>query len=189
MRDVNLSQENLAVQWQYVKRNLSNMGLVYAFDDFELQAHRVIQNLIQSFIYEEFTLQIGAKRYEHLPTRLDERQGKYQRYFTTTFGTSRINIPRLRKNNIKIHYSLFKRYQRRQKKLDNMVILSMLLGLSVRKQRKFFKSFIGDAVSHSTASRLLKNLEVELQEYRTRPIEDKYKYLLIDGLWLSLIHI
>ena len=186
MRSVNFSQNNLAVQWQYVKRNLSNMGLMYAFDDFELQAHKVIQDLIQSSVYEEFALQIGAKRYEHVPGRLDERQGRYQRSFTTTFGASRINIPRLRKNNIKIHYSLFKKYQRRQKKLDNMVVLSMLLGLSVRKQRKFFKSFIGDAVSHTTASRLLKNLEDGLQEYRTKPIEDKYKYLLIDGLWIHI---
>src|SRR3989338_2569101 len=186
MRSVNFSPDNVAVQWQYVKRNLSNMGLVYAFDDFELQAHKVIQGLMQSSIYEEFALQIGAKRYEHAPSRLDERQGRYQRSFTTTFGASRINIPRLRKNNIKIHYSLFKKYQRRQKKLDNMVVLSMLLGLSVRKQRKFFKSFIGDAVSHTTASRLLKNLEDGLQDFRIKPIEDKYKYLLIDGLWIHI---
>lgn len=67
-----------------------------------------------------------------------------------------------------------------------MVILSMLLGLSTRKQRKFFKSFIGDAVSHTTASKLLKNLEVGLREFRSRPIEDKYKYLIIDGLWVKV---
>ena len=63
----------------------------------------------------------------------------------------------------------------------------MILGLSTRKQRKFFKAFIGDAVSHGTASKLLKNLEGDLAEYRTRPIEDKYKYLLVDGLWVSVM--
>ena len=186
MRSANFSKDNLAVQWQYVKRNLSNMGLIYAFDDFELQAHKVIQDLIQSCINEEFALQIGAARYEHSPSRLDERQGAYQRCFTTTFGSSIINIPRIRNHNVKINYSLFKKYQRRQKKLDNMIVLSMLLGLSVRKQRRFFKSFIGDSVSHATASRLLKNLESGLQEYRTKAIEDKYKYLLIDGLWIHI---
>ena len=35
MRDVNLSQENLAVQWQYVKRNLKELGVAGNFDDFE----------------------------------------------------------------------------------------------------------------------------------------------------------
>lgn len=44
----------------------------------------------------------------------------------------------------------------------------------------------GDAVSHTTASNLLKNLEADLREFRTMPVEDKYKYLIIDGLWVHL---
>jgi len=67
-----------------------------------------------------------------------------------------------------------------------MVLLSMLLGHSVRKQRRFFRSFLGDAVSHTTASRLIKSLEADLQHFRTRPIEDIYKYLVIDGLWVKV---
>ncbi len=56
----------------------------------------------------------------------------------------------------------------------------------MRKQRKFFRSFIGDAVSHATASRLIRTLEEDLQQFRTRPIEDKYKYLILDGLWVKV---
>jgi transposase-like protein len=186
MRSVNFSSDNLAVQWQYVKRNLGELGVLYQFDDFQLQAHRIIQGLMQSCVNEEFALQIRANRYEHAPNRLDERQGTYERGFTTTFGTSRIKIPRLRYNNVKVHYSLFKKYQRRQNKFDKAVVLSMILGLSVRKQRKFFKSFIGDAISHTTASMLIRSLEDGLQEFRTKPIEDKYKYLFIDGLWVKV---
>jgi len=186
MRSVNFSSDNLAVQWQYVKRNLGELGLCYEFDDFQLQAHRVIKDLMQSCVNEEFALQIRANRYERAPDRLDERQGTYERSFTTTFGTSKISIPRLRYNNIKVYYSLFKKYQRRQNKFDRTVVLSMLLGLSVRKQRRFFKSFIGDAVSHATASKLIRTLEDGLCEFRTKPIEDKYKYLFIDGLWVKV---
>jgi transposase-like protein len=186
MRSVNFSDDNLAVQWQYVKRNLGELGVLYQFDDFEFQAHRVIQKLIQSCVNEEFALQVRAERYEHAPHRLDQRQGTYERNFTTTFGTSKIEIPRLRYHNVKIHYSLFEKYQRRQRKFDKAVVLAMLLGLSVRKQRKFFRSFIGDAVSHTTASRLMRTLEDDLQVFRTRPIEDKYKYLVLDGLWVKV---
>jgi transposase-like protein len=185
MRDINLSQENLAVQWQYVKRNLKELGIAANLDGFEQKAHRAIEKLMQDDIYEEFKLQIAADRYEHAPMRQDERKGKYQRFFTTTFGTSKIMIPRTR-DGLKIQYSLFDRYQRRQKKFDNTVVLSMILGLSMRKQRKFFRAFIGDAVSHGTASKLLRNLEADLKEYRTQKIEDKYKYILIDGLWVSV---
>lgn len=186
MKRIDFSQDNIPVQWQYLKRNLRTLGILSNFDDFELKAHRAIQKIIQDAIYEEFKVQIGADRYEHTDGRLGTRQGEYERYFTTTFGTSRISIPRLRHSDIDITYSFFDKYQRRHRKFDNMVILSMLLGLSTRKQRKFFKSFIGDSVSHSTASRLLNNLEEDLKDYRTKRIEDKYKYLLIDGLWVSV---
>jgi len=186
MRSINFSSDNLAVQWQYVKRNLGELGILYQFEDFELQAHRVVQNMIQSCVNEEFAIQIGARRYEHTSRRRDERQGGYERRLTTTFGDSTIWIPRTRFNNVKVHYSLFERYQRRQKKFDRAVLLSMLLGLSVRKQRRFFKAFIGDAVSHTTASRLIRSLEGDLQAFRTKPIKDKYKYLLIDGLWVKI---
>ncbi len=186
MRSLNFSNDNVAVQWQYVKRNLEELGVLGQVDDFEAKAHKAIQELIQGSIYEEFDQQIGAGRYERSDTREDKRKGEYPRFFTTTFGRSEISIPRLRDNNIDITYSLFDKYQRRQKKFDDMVVLSMILGLSTRKQRKFFKNFIGESVSHSTASRLLDNLQEDLQEFRTRTIEDKYKYLLVDGLWVHI---
>ena len=186
MRSLDFSKDNLPVQWQYVKRNLRESGVLYQFDDFESQAHRNIQELIQSCVKEEFALQVRAERYEHAPNRLDERQGGYERNFTTTFGTSRIWIPRVRFNKVKVHYSLFEKYQRRQKKFDKVVVLAMLLGLSVRKQRKFFRSFMGDAISHTTASKLIRTLEDDLRAFRTRKIEDKYKYLLLDGLWVKV---
>jgi len=187
MRSVNFSQSSVAIQYQYLKRNLRELGMLGVFDNFESSAHRVVQEYIQKGIYEEFKLQIGADRYEHTGSRrLDERKGEYGRFFTTTFGTSRIDIPRTR-DGLKITYSLFNKYQRRQQKFDDTIVLSMILGLSTRKQRKFFKAFIGDSVSHGTASKLLRNLEGDLAEYRTKPIEDKYKYLLIDGLWISVM--
>ncbi len=186
MRSVNFSQDNLAVQWQYVKRNLGQLGVLYQFDDFEFQARGIIKKLIQDCVNEEFALQIRAQKYEHAPNRLDERQGGYERNLTTTFGTARIRIPRVRFNNIRVHYSLFEKYQRRHKKFDRMVLLSMLLGHSVRKQRRFFRAFLGDAVSHTTASRLIKSLEGDLQHFRTKPIQDIYKYLIIDGLWVKV---
>ena len=186
MRSVNFSKDSLPIQYQYLKRNLRELGILANFDDFEKKAHRAIKKLIQDGIYEEFNVQIGADRYKRTNSRLDTRKGDYERFFTTTFGTSLIKIPRTRSNKTDIIYSLFDKYQRRQKKFDNMVVLSMILGLSTRKQRKFFKAFIGDAVSHATASKLINNLEYELREFRTRRIEDKYKYLLVDGIWVHI---
>ena len=127
MRSIDFSSSNVAAQWQYVKMNLRELGILDNFGDFETRAHKAIQALIQGSVYEEFTEQIGADRYERAGSRLDKRKGTYTRFFTTTFGTSELEIPRLRDNNIDITYSLFDRYQRRQKKFDDMVILSIVI--------------------------------------------------------------
>ena len=186
MRSINFSPKNLAVQWQYVKSNLHELGIHDPLDDFERKAHNTIQELLQRTINEEFDEQIRAKRYEHAKdTREDTRKGHYRRYLGTSYGMGTLIIPRTRGGFV-INYSLFDKYQRRRAHFDRMILYSMILGLSTRKQKRFFKAFIGDAVSAQTASRLLKNLEEDLSYFRTRPLKDKYKYLLIDGLWVKV---
>ena len=118
--------------------------------------------------------------------RADIRSGTYPRVFTTTFGKARLLIPKVRKKNREYVYNLFAKYQRRRQKFDDMIVLSLLLGFSTRKQQKFFQAFIGDSVSHQTASYLLQGLGDELREYQARPIEDKYRFIFIDGLWVHI---
>lgn len=185
-RSVDFSKSNLSVNWQYVKRNFRDMGILTEYvDTFEKRAQGAVRDIIQGDIYEEFEDQVGAGRYERVGTRLDSRKGEYERFLTTTFGSSKIKIPRTR-GKIKVKFNLFDKYQRRQKKFDEMIVMAMILGLSTRKQRKFFKAFIGDAVSHGTASKLMKILDKSLSEFRTKPIVDDYKYLLVDGIWVSV---
>lgn len=186
-RPVNFSKDNVAIQWKYVKRNFRDMGILTEYlEGFQMRAHKAVEELIQGDIYQEFTEQIKAAKYERNGERKDKRKGEYERFLTTTFGSSRIKIPRTR-NGTKIRYSLFEKYQRRQKKFDQMIVMSMILGFSTRKQHKFFKEFIGDAVSHGTASRLMKILDKSLSEFRTKKIEDEYKYLLVDGIWVHVM--
>ena len=184
MRSLDFTKNNVSIQWRDVKRNLLDMGIGVT-DKFETDAHRAIQDILQKGIDEEFNAKIGAKKFERIESRVAVRKGTYRRCLTTTFGRSELDVPRAR-GKIDIEFKLFDKYQRRQKKFDEMVIMSLMLGISMRKQRKFFKAFIGDAVSHSTASRLLKNFEEDLIKFRTSKIKDIYRYLLIDGIWVSV---
>ena len=181
---MSISTNNVTGQWKYVKRNLLDMGIGVT-EKFESEAHRAIKDILQRGVDEEFNAKVGAKKYERSDLRQGIRKGTYLRYLTTTFGRSELSIPRVR-GKVDIEFEMFNRYQRRQKKFDDMVIMSLILGVSTRKQRKFFKAFIGDAVSHTTASRLLRNFEEDLRAFRTRTIEDEYKYMLIDGIWVSV---
>lgn len=183
-KPVNFSKDNVAVQWKYVKRNLHEMG-IGTTDKFESEAHRVIRNILQRGIDEEAAAKIGARKYERNNARRAYRKGSYTRHLTTTFGSSELKVPRVR-GKIDMEFKLFNKYQRRQKKFDEMVVMSLILGLSTRKQKKLFKAFIGDAVSHATASRLIRGFEEEIGRFRTRPIADVYKYLMIDGIWVKV---
>jgi len=187
-KSVDFSTNNLPKQWQYVKRNLREMGIINQTeaDDMEAKARLVVEGFFQHSINGEFKEQIKAEEYERSEERADIRSGTYPRVFTTTFGKTKLLIPKVRKKNRDYIYKLFSKYQRRQKKFDDMIVLSLLLGLSTRKQQKFFQAFIGDSVSHQTASKLLQNLSEDLREYQSRPIEDKYRFIFIDGLWVHI---
>ncbi len=187
-RPVDFSTSNLPKQWQYVKRNLREMGILNQTeaDDIEVKARLIVEGFFQRSINGEFREQIKAEEYERTDERCDIRSGTYPRTFTTTFGKARLLIPKVRKKSRDYVYNLFAKYQRRRQKFDDMIVLSLLLGFSTRKQQKFFQAFIGDSVSHQTASRLIQNLGDELREYRSRPIEDKYRFIFIDGLWVHI---
>jgi putative transposase len=188
MNPVNFSISNLPKQWQYVKRNLREMGIVNQseVDDIEVKARLVVEGFFQHSINGEFREQIKAEEYERSEERADIRSGTYPRIFTTTFGKTRLLIPKVRKKSREYVYKLFTKYQRRQGKFDDMVVLSLLLGFSTRKQQRFFQAFVGDSVSHQTASQLLQTLGDDLKQYQSQPIEDKYRFIFIDGLWVHI---
>lgn len=187
-KSVDFSTDNLPKQWQYVKRNLHEMGIMNQteVDDIEARARLVVEDFFQRSINGEFKEQIKAEEYERSDERADIRSGTYSRLFTTTFGKTKLFIPKVRKKNQEYVYSLFTKYQRRQRKFDDMIVLSLLLGFSTRKQQRFFQAFIGDSVSHQTASALLLNLSDDLRQYQSMPIEDKYRFIFIDGLWVHI---
>ena len=188
MNPVNFSTSNLPKQWQYVKRNLREMGILNQaeVDDMEVKARMVVEGFFQRSIFAEFRQQLKADLYERADERADIRSGTYPRVFTTTFGKTRLLIPKVRKKSREYVYKLFAKYQRRQRKFDDMIVLSLLLGFSTRKQERFFQAFIGDSVSHQTASRLLQGLSDDLRQYQSQPIEDKYRFIFIDGFWVHI---
>jgi len=107
------------------------------------------------------------------------------RNLITTLGKYNIKVPRARQK-MEIKYSVMDRYKQRRKKFDDMIILSMMMGISQRKQRQFFREFVGTGVSHTTASNILKKIDSQVNEFRTQSLEDEYKYLIIDGVWVSV---
>lgn len=181
-KPVNFSRDNLPVQWRYVNSNFKQMGL------WELVGKRVkktVKGTIETMIWEEYDIALARKKHQRLNGSAGYRSGSYLRSISTTHG--RIEDLRMPKSKgIRVKYGCLKTYQRRQPEFDEHILQAMVLGLTSRKQKKFFRSFIGDAVSHTTASRIMSKIAYLVNYYRNMPLSDEYEYLYLDAIWVHV---
>jgi transposase-like protein len=61
-----------------------------------------------------------------------------------------------------------------------------LRGVSTRKVGAIVQVLTGSEVSAQTVSRITRSLDAEVQEFRRRPLQDRYRYLLLDGIVLKV---
>jgi len=181
-RSVNFSKDNLPVQWQYVNRNLREMGL---WELVEKRVKNTIKGTIETIIWEEYNLVLARKKHQRLNGATGYRSGSYLRSLSTTHG--RVDNLRMPKSKgLRIRYNCLGAYQRRQKSFDDHILKAMILGLTGRKQRRFFQSFIGDSVSHTTASKIMNKISYLVNHYRNMPLLDEYEYLYLDAIWIHV---
>ena len=182
MKPLNFSTDNLANQWKYVKRNFQDLGI---WQELEYKVKQTIKFTIQNILFEEFALYMKASRYQRTKSREDYRSGYYKRRLLTTYGLiDDIKVPKARK--LRPTFKAFDKYQQRHQQFDQMILLSLILGFSTRKQKQFFEQFFKASVSATTASKLLRKLEEDLRTYRSKPIEDNYVYLILDAIWIHI---
>jgi len=148
-RSVDFSKNNLPVQWQYVNRNLKELGL---WKEVEKRVKKTIKGTIETVVWEEYDLMLARKKYQRIKNNNGYRSGSYTRSITTTHGrVDNIHMPKSK--SIRVEYGCLGRYQHRQSEFDENILKALVLELTGRKQKQFFKSFIGDSVSHTTASK------------------------------------
>jgi putative transposase len=181
MREIDFSKDNLPNQWKYVNTNLKRMGI---WQDIEVKIRDTLRFSIQTVFEDEFAMQIGAGLYQRSKRRKDRRSGYYPRTIKTTYGTVTVYVPKAR--NLRPEYRFIEKYKRRHDHFDRMLALGLILGMTTRKQQKFFKAFLGDSVSHTTASKILNGIEAGLNKYRAKKIKDEYEYIYLDALWIKI---
>lgn len=181
MREIDFSKDNLPNQWKYVNTNLKRMGI---WQDIEVKIRDTLRFSIQTVFEDEFAMQIGAGLYQRSKRRKDRRSGYYPRTIKTTYGTVTVYVPKAR--NLRPEYRFIEKYKRRHDHFDRMLALGLILGMTTRKQQKFFKAFLGDSVSHTTASKILNGIEAGLNKYRAKKIKDQYEYIYLDAIWIKI---
>lgn len=112
----------------------------------------------------------------------DRRNGSYPRHLLTGMGDVQLDVPRTRTFSA---HKVLGAYARRSPEVDQAILGCFLLGHSTRKVAKALLPLLGEQVSASTVSQLAKTLDVAVQAFHRRPLQDRYRALIFDGVVLS----
>ena len=113
---------------------------------------------------------------------VDRRNGVYRRHLLTELGDIELCVPRTR------HYSAIKvvrAYARRARHIDRMILACFVLGVSTRKVSEALLPVLGEPVSPATVSRVAKQLDAVVEAFHRRPLQDRYRILVLDGVVMS----
>lgn len=176
MRELDFSERNLFSRY---------CGVNTIWQMLQGEVTQYVKVRLERALAVERDRRIGCRRYERSEDRRDYRNGSYSRDLLTTYGwISAVRVARLRSG--RVDSEVFNRYARRQQVLDRVLLESFLLGHSTRKTRRLFGTLFGESVSAPTVSRVVGHLDEETLAFHDRALSDRYRYVYLDGLWVTL---
>jgi transposase-like protein len=164
-------------------------GSVIRVDEQELRGHldevvrTSVEETLNSMLDAEADRLCQAKRYERTADRVDTRAGSYERKLTTKAGEVKLKVPRLR--SLPFETQIIERYRRRESSVEEALMEMYLAGVSVRRVEDITEALWGTRVSPSTVSELNQQLYERIEAWRNQPIEGRFAYVYLDGIWLK----
>lgn len=143
-----------------------------------------LELLSQMLIEVEAEQQIGAGRHERSETRTNWRNGYRRRRWETRLGEVELAIPKLR--NGSFFPSLLEPRKRSEKALLAVVQEAYVKGVSTRKVDALVKSLGLTGIDKSKVSRICKELDAQVSQFRQRPLQSAYPYVWLDALVLKV---
>jgi len=165
-------------EWREFKRIHKEMF----WQELEDKNLKEVQEMIQSKIYEEFDMQIGASKYERAPgKRLDDRNGyRFRSYEIANGHICDLKIPRARR--LDIRFTVFDMWERVQPKVLGAMLKTALLARSSSSAQDIIEAFGHSRFSKTFLQKLVNRYENNLKRYLTRPLTKRYEYIFIDGM-------
>jgi putative transposase len=124
---------------------------------------------------------VGAHKGEHCPTRTTHFSGTRVRRFDTRLGTIYLLVPKLRKGGY-IPFFVTER-KRSEQALLQVVQEAFINGVSTRKMERLAQSLGIESLSASQVSEITKDLNEQVEWFRTRPLEKEYPVIWVDALY------
>ena len=143
-----------------------------------------VEETLNELLDAEADQLVGATRYERSAKRRDTRAGHYERKLHTSAGEVTLKVPKLRQ--LRFETAIIERYKRRESSVEEALIEMYLAGVSTRRVQDITQALWGTKVSPSTVSKLNKRVYEHIESWRNRPIQTRFPYVYLDGLFLKM---
>ena len=141
--------------------------------------------VFNAYMEEERHQFIQAAPHERSDQRQDYRNGYYERQWTLSIGTLKLQVPRTRSGEFKTE--LFERYQRNEQAFLLSMMEMVVNGVSTRKVTKIVQELCGETVSKSFVSDVMKRLDPEIEAFKNRTLtHSHFRYLYLDALYIKV---
>jgi putative transposase len=129
----------------------------------------------------------GAAYGTRSPERTNRRNGYRPRDFDTRAGSLELAVPKLREGSYFPDW-LLERRRRAERALTSVVATCYLLGVSTRRMDKLVASLGITTLSKSQVSEMAKDLDAQVESFRTRRLDDTgpFTFLAADALVLKV---
>lgn len=148
----------------------------------ELVRHS-LEETLNNLLDQEAAELTNAGRYERTEERKGYRSGHYERSLTTTSGAVKLKVPKLK--GVAFETAIIERYRRRESSVEEALIEMYLAGVSVRRVEDITEALWGTKVSAGTVSKLNQKVYGHIDNWRNRPLQGKYPYVYLDGIYLK----
>jgi putative transposase len=163
-----------------LKQYLSNIGMEGDVD-FLREAVRMLSQMLMELEVEQKT---GTAKHKRTPERQNRRNGYRDRLWETRVGEINLRIPKLRRGSY--FPSLLEPRRRAEKALLAVVQQAYIEGVSTRKVDELLQALGLTGIDKSKVSRICKELDEVVEQFRNRPLSGEYPYLWLDALYLKV---
>ena len=147
----------------------------------------LLQTVINALLSADADAVVGAEWGQPSPARTAQRNGYRHRNLDTRVGTIDVAVPKLRTGSYFPDW-LLERRKRAESALITVVADCYLAGVSTRRMDKLVKQLGIHSLSKSQVSRMAKDLDQIVEEFRHRPLGDAgpFTFVAADALTMKV---
>jgi transposase-like protein len=158
------------------------------WDAFSAAGRRYVKRLLELFMEHERTLFLGCAHRERTHHRRGYRNGFSRRRFQTRWGEIKVRKPKVRGTDEPFRPLALRTYRRREPALEEAVRGWVARGHSTREVTETLSEVFSVALSPTTVSRIVAQVDQEIERFHSRSLEHGYRYVWFDAKHGYLCH-